>query len=115
MSVGIPGRDPRRNFTKEQQAEMLLRQKFRCADCGRHFDRLQPGRGKGRWKGYPPAYHHVEHHEHGGRTEIDNGVALCRHCHHWGRHGRDNSSWCQECLDAWLGSTEAFPSLLRAN
>lgn len=94
-------KDPRRDFTAMQKAEMLIREGFACADCGRPFDRLRPGKGPDRWQGYPPVYHHVIPHADGGQTTVDNGVALCRHCHHWEYHGRVQW-WCRECeLGEW--------------
>jgi len=94
-------KDPRRDFTAMQKEEMLIREGFACADCRRPFDRRRPGREPDRWTGYPPVYHHVIFHEHGGPTTLDNGVALCRHCHHWGYHGRVQW-WCRECqLGEW--------------
>jgi HNH endonuclease len=93
-------RDPRRCFTASQKRAMLIRQLFACADCRRPFDRLRPGSGVDRWTGYPPVFHHVIPHADGGRTSLDNGLALCRHCHHWGRDRKRHPSWCHECRDA---------------
>ena len=89
-------RDPRRAFTTADQDAILERQHGACADCGRRFDRRNPGRGPDRWTGYPPVFHHEILHKDGGATSLDNAVALCRHCHHWGRHQK-TQSWCLEC------------------
>jgi hypothetical protein len=90
-------KDPKRNFTKAEKDAMLERQNRACP-CGRRFTRDRPGpKWDPAWRtGYPPVFHHIEHHKDGGLTALENGVALCRHCHHWGEHG-NAQWWCQEC------------------
>ena len=60
--------DPRRLFTDSQRAQIAARQHHLCgycgADLGEHFHA-----------------HHKIAHAHGGRTKIDNGIALCPPCH----------------------------------
>jgi hypothetical protein len=87
------GLDARRSFTVGQKAAMLARQGHRCADCRRRFD-LRPGPRNA--TPLKAIFHHIQEWAEGGRTELDNGIALCRHCHHWGRHRR-RSPWCQTC------------------
>jgi hypothetical protein len=99
-SVALADRDPRRSFTEKQKDEIYERQNRCCAGCGRAFTRRHPGRhGKDnpeRWEGYPPNFDHVERWADGGRTEVKNGVALCRHCHSCVKGGRPYK-WCPDC------------------
>jgi hypothetical protein len=91
-----------RRFDRHQRAQILSDQGDRCADCGRPFDpNGWTGRGPVR-AGWAPMFHHVVRHTDGGRTDEDNCVALCCHCHHWLRHHRQLDQ-CPKCLDVWFG------------
>jgi hypothetical protein len=93
-------RDPRRNFTRRQKDEMLIREGFACADCRRPFDRERPGprRAEGWAMGRTTVNHHEIPWAGEGPTIIENGSVLCRHCHHFGR-SRAFHSWCPECQE----------------
>jgi hypothetical protein len=93
-------RDPRRYFTEKQKDEIYERQGGRCANCPRIFTRRYPGRhGKDnpeRWEGWPPNFDHIKDWADGGRTVVENGEALCRHCHSCVK-GRRPYKACPDC------------------
>lgn len=64
-----PGRDYRRSFTHTQQIELYERQKGLCADCGSPLDLRTVN------------CHHIKPWSEGGRTTVENGLALCPECH----------------------------------
>lgn len=68
-SRAFDGRDPRRCFTEVQRAEIAIRQRYQCAYCACELV-------DGEWDA-----HHIIWWEDGGRTEVDNGLGLCRPCH----------------------------------
>ena len=63
-----PRRDPRRLFSANQRTHIADRQHHACAECGNDL---------------PEVFHvhHVVPWSEGGRTDIDNGVAVCINCH----------------------------------
>jgi superfamily II DNA or RNA helicase len=61
-------RDPRRLFSAADRAQIAARQHHTCKHCSGD---LQPGFH----------VHHVIPHSAGGRTHVDNGVAVCEPCH----------------------------------
>lgn len=64
-----PDRDSRRNFTHTQQVEMMERQGGKCEDCRRNLSLRTV------------VFHHVIPWHEGGKTVVENGVALCPNCH----------------------------------
>lgn len=68
MNAHQPRRDPRRFFTAAQRDLIASRQRQGCHQCG---EALQPGFH----------VHHVIPWALGGRTEEDNGIAVCPDCH----------------------------------
>jgi hypothetical protein len=88
----------RDEFLIGQKRAILVRQSFHCNRCVRSI-RLTT-----KVNGFPPpdmaVFHHIKPCAKGGPAHIDNGEALCPHCHHWGRHGNNHKSWCKQCLSA---------------
>ena len=62
-------KDKRRTFTQTQRKEILHRQDMKCAKC------------KGKLDPRDIEYDHKKSWASGGKTEIDNGRALCGSCH----------------------------------
>lgn len=63
-----PRRDKQRCFSREQKDEILKRQNYICATCDDKD-----------WKLFE--YHHKINWADNGRTDVENGVALCSKCH----------------------------------
>jgi superfamily II DNA or RNA helicase len=63
-----PRRDPRRLFSVHQRSEIVSRQHHVCVECSEDLPELFH-------------VHHVIPWSEGGRTDIDNGVAVCVECH----------------------------------
>lgn len=61
--------DPRRLFTSAQRMEIYIRSQGKCSRCSMDLDRETFHA------------HHKVPHASGGRTHVDNGVALCVECH----------------------------------
>ena len=68
VSTEGPRRDPRRLFSQSQRTHIADRQHHVCAECREDL---------------PEVFHvhHVVPWSEGGRTDIDNGVAVCVNCH----------------------------------
>jgi hypothetical protein len=79
-------------FAAWQKREILGQQHSRCNECGRHIDPNAP-----RFTPWKATFHHKDWVSKGGEPDLDNGEALCLHCHHWHRHKKNHSSWCREC------------------
>jgi transcription elongation factor Elf1 len=63
-------RDSRRNFTKSQQKKIFDKQKdHRCAICGEKLELSSTH------------YHHKKPWAKGGKTTVQNGIAVCANCH----------------------------------
>ncbi|MVT45203.1 hypothetical protein GO495_31735, partial [Chitinophaga oryziterrae] len=62
-------RDPKRVYTKEEKQQMLDKQDGNCAQCGQS-KKVDEVHG-----------HHVVRHADGGKTNLDNGAAVCPNCH----------------------------------
>lgn len=64
-----PDRDYRRCFTHTQQCVIWERQQGLCGECGNKLDLRTV------------IYHHIKPWSQGGKTVIENGLALCPNCH----------------------------------
>lgn len=64
-------KDPRRTLNDEEKEAVFLRQRGRCFDLDCEQP-LNPDRVE---------YHHRERHSEGGKTDLENVVAVCPHCH----------------------------------
>jgi HNH endonuclease len=62
-------RDPKRVYNKKEKEQMLEKQDGKCAECGndKTIDEVDG--------------HHKERHADGGKTDMDNGAAVCKECH----------------------------------
>ncbi len=68
-SVPPSERDPKRTYTNTEKAQMLEKQDNKCAQCGVTIT-VDQAQG-----------HHVVRHADGGKTDLDNGTAVCKECH----------------------------------
>jgi 5-methylcytosine-specific restriction endonuclease McrA len=62
-------KDSRRSFTQSQKNEICDRQKNRCAKCKAHLLKAATH------------YDHIKPYSKNGKTEVNNGQALCSNCH----------------------------------
>jgi 5-methylcytosine-specific restriction endonuclease McrA len=62
-------KDPQRSFGALERELIYYRDRKRCAECG--ADVIWP----------EAEIHHVDQHRHGGRTLLENGALVHRHCH----------------------------------
>jgi hypothetical protein len=63
--------DEKRLFTDDQKIAIFRRDRERCQVCHRKLSFGHPG----------THFHHKDRYIEGGRTEIDNGILVCRDCH----------------------------------
>ena len=68
-------RDNRRSFTRSQQKKIFDKQKGRCAMCSERLELSSTH------------YHHKKPWSEGGKTTVQNGIAVCTKCHD--RHHND--------------------------
>ncbi|MEO0127651.1 MAG: DUF262 domain-containing protein [candidate division WOR-3 bacterium] len=73
--------DENRLFNKNQKIAIFRRDQEKCQICG---EKLTFGNSK-------THYHHKDKYIEGGRTEIENGLLVCKNCHLCKIHGKSES------------------------
>jgi predicted restriction endonuclease len=68
-SVPPDQRDPKRIYSKKERSDMLDKQNGVCVGCGQQKTVNQVDG------------HHIIRHADGGKTNVENGAALCKNCH----------------------------------